>query len=239
MAGIEEIVIPWDPESTWSARVKAQAYTPGRVIAGVAFLVALIPSWLLLTDQPLWAKGLDVLAVVGIVALAVWGYRQVMARPETRQRVAVTRLLLASPEHAGAYACLEEACDYLKWVVEQKETTTGTDGKPLVRFRRVYPSVAFVVDLDTVRRILESEGQPLPPSGIRPTLGQEIRLRFDTTQPGMDSEKLAGKLAVLQSKLGLNGFASSVDFSRGETRHVDVRIAQFPEGDLYARYGGK
>jgi hypothetical protein len=239
--GIEEIVLPWYPERSWGKVVQAEAYKPGQVIAGVVFLMSLLPLWFAFAVEgtPIWIRVLDVLLVGAVVALAVWGYRLVMARPESRQRVAVTRLLLSSKEHADTYECLKRACDYMQWFVDEKETVTGQDGKTVVRTRRTYPSIAFVVDLDTVRLVLDAERQPLPPSGIRPSLGQEVRLRFDTTKAGLDSVKLAKGTAVFSSKLGLNGFETSVDFSRGETRHVDIRIAQFPEGDLYARYGRK
>lgn len=226
----DEIVIPWDPERTWPEQVKAQAAQQGRIIAGVAFLAAMFPAWLLTTDQHPLAKALDVLLIVGIVALAVWGYRRAIGRPDAQEHRAVTRMLLSSPEHAGAYACLKGACDALSWFVDEKSVTA--EGKPLVR--RIYPSVEFIVDLDLVRAVLASQGQP-----DAPTLGQEIRLRIDTTKAALDSEKLAKGVPVFRSKLGLNGFETSVDHTRGETRHVDVRIARYPEGDLYARYGRK
>lgn len=237
---VEEIVIPWDRNRSYSKAVSGGLVSPVKLAKGAG--IAVLFCWLLLLvfvtnpAVPGWARVADVVVLMpGVVVLGVVGYRKLLAYPKYADEIAVSRLLLACPEYEGAYGCYPGACDELKWTVAKKDK--DPDGKPITL--AVYPPVEFVVELDTVRRILAWKPDPAFAHLTPPTLGQELRLRFDTSKPGMDAGKLATGAPTLASKLGLNDYQSSVDLTRGETRHVDVRIAKFPEGDIYTRFGRK
>ena len=217
--GVREIVVPWSESRSFADAVGSQGKGPLGPFWAIPAL--LLVAYLFLPV----AMGLKVVAGLVLVAwggMAFWRARMVMATPEYRERAAVVRLLADSPEYVGAYACLQGACDELKWFVEEK--SVDKEGKPLVR--RVYPTVSFVVELD---RALAATG----------VLGDEVRLRFDTTKAAMDSPKLGKGAPVLASKLGLNGYEAKVDLTRGQTRHADVCFSRHPGGDLYQRYGRK
>jgi hypothetical protein len=218
MAGsaVEELVIPWSATQAYSQALSGFSVFPLNPFYAVPFLVLLIPMFM--DSVPVGSKVLAGLVLVGWAVLCVWRVRAVLARPAYQEKAAVSRMLSESREHAQAYACLQGACDEMKWYTEQK--TLDPDGKPLLR--RIYPAAEFIVEMEAVRRVRAWVPDPRFPLVPAPTLGEEVRLRFDTTQVAMDSEKLRKGVEVLRSKLGLNGYVSEIDLSRGETRHVDV-----------------
>jgi hypothetical protein len=218
MAGnrVEEIVLPWSITQTWAGVVASTGVFPLSVFYLVPVLLlamALFPD-----SVPLWAKVLDGVAIAGWGAFCVWRGLRVAATPAYKEKAAVHPLLAACREYEQAYRCLQGACDEMKLFVEEK--TKDEEGKPVVR--RIYPTATFIVDMDDVRRVLGWSPDPRFPQLARPSLGEHVRIRFDTTEAAMDSAKLKKVVEVLVSKLGLNGYVCEVDFSRGETRHVDV-----------------